>query len=324
MPARIAWRDCGPQVEWTLMGKERLLDPLFEQTMQRQMTKPFHQLFRRQTSMEEMAAWTDAHCGARLAGIVFHMSRCGATLIGHQLAAMERNIVASEPGPMEYVLRAQIHVPDLPRALHLRWLRAMAAALGQPRNGEKAFYLRTCCWHIHQFDLLREAFPETPWIFLYRDPVQVMASLTRIPAAWTAPSILHPSRLQLEKTDWAPTELDVYCACALANFCQSGLKAAQLGGGGQLVNSSELPEAMYHRLLPHFGLREEDVPAMRQAAQQNTEPATMATARDGGAKQAEASDRLRAVVAQHLMPVYVKLEAARRGQIEAAEAALRD
>ena len=79
MPVHLVWSEAGPRVEWTLMGKQRLLDPFFAQTMQRQMSRPFHQLFRRQTSMEEMAAWTDVHPGAPLRTIVFHMSRCGST-----------------------------------------------------------------------------------------------------------------------------------------------------------------------------------------------------------------------------------------------------
>src|ERR1019366_9608573 len=106
MPARIAWRDSGPRVEWTLMERRRLVEPFFEQTLQGQMTHPFHQLFRRETSLEDMAAWTDAHPGSPLRGIVFHMSRCGSTLIAQLLAAVERNIVASEPAAVAAPLRA--------------------------------------------------------------------------------------------------------------------------------------------------------------------------------------------------------------------------
>lgn len=323
IPARIAWRDSGPCVEWTLIGRERLLDPFFEQTMQRQMAQPFHQLFRRETSMEEMVAWTDAHTGAPFRGIVFHMSRCGSTLIGRQLAALERNIVASEPEPMDEVLRVSDRLPDLPREVHVRWVRAMAAALGQPRNGERAFYLKTDCWHIHRMDLLREAFPQTPWVFLYRDPVEVMFSQGRIPASWIVPALVHPSLLQLQWSDWNPAQMDVYCARALANICWSGLRAAQQASGGLLVNYCELPEAMYSRLLKHFGLRETDVPAMQKAAEQNAKSPALKFTKDASEKQVEATDRLRAVVAEHLTPVYAQLEAERLVSIESANPAVK-
>jgi hypothetical protein len=286
--------------------------------------KPFHHLFRRATSLEEMCAWTEAHptsqSGAPLKGIIYHVSRCGSTLMGRQLQAVERNIVASEPEPMDDVLRLRLLIPDLARAVHIRWLRAMAAALGQARNGEQSFYLKTDCWHIHDFDLLREAFPETPWIFLYRDPIEVMVSQTRMPAAWTVPSQLDPTRLGLLRSDWNPPHLDVYRARALANMYAAGLRAAQHASGGLLVNYSELPEALYHRLLPHFALSEDDVPAMRHAAQPNSKVPSMPFTPDGSAKQAEASERLRSVAGEYLAPVYEELETLRLARINTGRA----
>lgn len=322
MPARIAWRrsvggSVQPTVEWTLMRRQRLLDPFFEETLQRQMMHPFHQVFRRDSSMEEMVEWAEAHPGAPLGGIIFHMSRCGSTLLCRQLMALDRNIVASEPAPVDGVLRAALHMPVLPREAQLRWLRAMVAAIGQPRNGEQAFYLKTDCWHVHQAELLREAFPEVPWIFLYRDPVEVMVSQTRMSAIWTVPGLLHPNTLGLEYSDWDPRQTDVYCARALAHVCEAGLGAAQTDPRCMLVNYSELPEAMYGRLLGHFGLREDDVSAMREAAQQNSKAPGMTFERDVRTKQAEATDRVRAIVAEHLQPVYERLEAARLAQMEA-------
>jgi hypothetical protein len=315
MPARVAWRGEEPKVEWTLMGKQRLLDSFFEETLQRQMMHPFHQVFRRDSSMEEMVAWTEAHKGARPGGIIFHMSRCGSTLLCRQLMALERNIVASEPAPMDAVLRASQRMPGLPREVQVRWLRAMAAALGQPRNGEQAFYLKTDGPHVRQADLLREAFPETPLIFLYRDPVEVMVSQSRMASVWTVPGIVHPHALGMEISDWDPLQTDVYRARALSNFCEAGLRLAQSDPRCLLVNYTELPEAMYGRLLGHFGLREEDVPAMREAAKQDAKAPGISFDRDTATKQAEATERLRAVAAEHLQPVYERLEAERVKQI---------
>jgi hypothetical protein len=198
----------------------------------------------------------------------------------------------------------------------------MAAALGQPRNAEDALYLKTDCWHIHRFDLLRQAFPNTPWIFLYRDPVEVMVSQQRMPSAWSVPGIFHPSMLQLDPSDWDPAELDVYCARALEQVCKAGLRAVQQASGGLLVNYTELPDAMYGRLFNHFGLRAEDLPAMRSAAQQNAKAPSGKFTPDKAAKQSAASERLRAVVAEHLTPIYAQLEAERLASLPSAGSAL--
>ncbi|MGO9930515.1 MAG: sulfotransferase family protein [Steroidobacteraceae bacterium] len=314
LPARVAWRETGPRVEWILMGRRRLLEPFFEQSLGREMTHPFHHLFRRDTSPGEMAAWTQAHPPAPLRGIIFHMSRCGSTLISQQLAALECNIVASEPAPLDAILRARQLIPDLPRDVHVTWLRAMVAALGQPRAEEQALYIKADCWHVHQIDLIREAFPEVPWIFLYRDPIEVMVSLQRMPATWTIPGLLHPLALQLELKDWNPTQTDVYTARALACICEAALKAMRHDPHGLLVNYSELPQAMYERLRLHFALPAAQIPAMERKATQNAKSPQIPFVRDEQAKHAAATERLRAVVAAHLQGVYIRLEAGRRMQ----------
>ena len=314
LPARIAWRDAGPRVEWTLMGQRRLVEPFFEQTMRSQMAHPFHQLFRRDTSLQEAAAWTEAHPAAPLRGVIFHMSRCGSTLVSQQIAALKCNIVASEAAPLDAILRAHQLVPSLSRELQVTWLRAMVESLGQPRAGERAFYIKTDCWHVHQLDLLREAFPGVRWIFLYRDPIEVMVSQQRTPAAWTIPGLLNPLTLHLQLHDWDPTQTDVYCARALANICEAGLLEAQRDPQGLVVNYSELPQATWGRLLEHFDLPADEIPAMQQQSLRDAKAPHMHFTRDDQSKQAAASERLRAVVAAYLQDVYLRLEALREVQ----------
>jgi hypothetical protein len=314
IPAGIVWRESEPQVEWTLLGSQRLLDPFFERTMTRQMSHPFHQLFRRDTSMQEMIEWTDHHPGAPLRGMIFHMSRCGSTLMSQQLAACNFNVVASEPAPLEALVRARLHLKGLAREDQIRWIRAMVSAIGQARAGETSLYLKTDCWLVHEIDLIREAFPEVPWVFLYRDPIEVMVSHKRIPAAWTVPGLLPPEVLKLRISDWDPTQTDVYLARALALICEGGLAAARNDAHGMLVNYSELPDIMFERMLLHFSLPANAIPAMQRRSLQNAKSPGSSFSRDEKSKQGDATDRLRDVVANHLEPIYRRLEAARQAQ----------
>jgi len=314
LPARVVWRGDEPRVEWTLMGERRLTEPFYDDSLQRQMTQPFHQLFRRETSMEETIAWVEAHPPVPVRGLIFHMSRCGSTLISQQLAAIERNIVASEPPPLETVLGAHLRLPGLSREVQVRWIRAMLGAMGQPRVGEQALYIKLNCWNIHQMQLIREAMPKTPWIFLYRNPVEVMVSHQRMPASWMVPGASHSAALQMRLEDWDPAHADVYRARALANICAAGLKALRDDSNCVPVNYSELPEVMYGSLLQHFGLTGEDVPAMRVKSQFDAKNPQAEFTSDAEVKRADAGDRLRAVVAEYLEPVYVGLEAERQAR----------
>lgn len=321
IPSQVLWRDSGLRVLLTLLGRQRLVEPFFESTMQLQMMQPFHTLFRREISMEELAADESLHAGAvPLRGIIFHMSRCGSTLISQMLAASERNIVASEPAPLDAIVRAHTRSQALSGQTQIEWMRAMAAALGQPRaGGEQAFYIKTECGHIHQVDMIRAAFPHVPFVFLYRDPLEVAVSQHRSPAAWTVPALLHPANLRLKMQDWQPQETDIYRAKVLAQVCDSGLHAARQCGA-LLVNYSELPEAMYGRLFKHLELSAEDLEPMRAQASRNAKaPATIFTP-DAESKRAEATDRMRQVVEQYLAPVYSRLEQERQTQLHVASA----
>ena len=204
-----------------------------------------------------------------VAGFIFHMSRCGSTLISQMLAASESNVVASEPAPLDAVLRAHIHDPQLPRARQVRWVRGMVAALGQSRAGaERHLFVKLDSWHVHQADLLREAFPHAPFLFLYREPVEVMASHARVPAAWTVPGMLNPLALLLRNEDWNPQHMEVYGARALAKICEGGLELA-LRHRAMLVNYQELPHAMFSRVARQFKLGLEQIPAMLEKSQHN-------------------------------------------------------
>ncbi len=71
------------------------------------------------------------------------------------------------------------------------WLRGMLSALGQRRNGdEKKFFVKFDSWHTINLPLIRRAFPDVPWIFLYRDPLEVMVSQLRQGALNTVPGFI--------------------------------------------------------------------------------------------------------------------------------------
>jgi hypothetical protein len=321
IPTQFAWGDAGAEVRWAMLGKKRLLDPFFEQTMQREMMHPFHHLFRLESSVDQMLEWMDNSPTVPLAGIIFHMSRCGSTLIAQMLAASEDHIVASEPAPLDGVLRAHLHNTALPRATQLRWLRGMVAALGQTRGGgEQRFFLKLDCWHVHQADLLREAFPDVPFIFLYREPLEVMVSHAKIPAAWTVPGMLNPLALMLRREDWEPQQMEVYCARALEKICEGGLVAAKRHGA-MLVNYEELPLAMFGRLFHHMGLGVEQIPTMLENSQRNAKSPQEPFASDTKTKQAAATERVRAATERYLRPVFQRLELERQEQVKVEAAA---
>jgi hypothetical protein len=248
LPIGVSWRGGTPWIDWCLARRERFLEPFFDQTVSRLVSRPFNRVFRRQTDVGVLQDWAARRPGLQPDGFIFHMSRCGSTLVAQMLAARSDSIVLSEPAPFDAMLRPPATIPQ---EQHIRWLRALVSAMGQPRIGtERHFFIKLDCWHILDLSLIRHAFPSVPWIFLYREPRQVMASHLRQRGVQTVPALVDPLLFGIEPHVALTMPGAEYCARVLGRLCAAAAGAP----GGRLVNYRQLPDAVFETILPWFGL----------------------------------------------------------------------
>src|SRR5258708_7122719 len=93
-------------LDWCHIGQRRFTGPFFSDTIDRVLGDPAALLFRHQTSIAQAQEWLGAHPGLQPAGFIFHMSRCGSTLVSQMLAAMPANRVLAEAPAIQTVLQA--------------------------------------------------------------------------------------------------------------------------------------------------------------------------------------------------------------------------
>jgi hypothetical protein len=155
--------------------------------------------------------------------------------------------------------------------------------------------------------LLRELFPKTPWVFLYRDPVEVLVSQVRMPS----PEVLmrlHPS----ETAKGTGNEHDNarQMAMPIAGFVDAALTAFS-AGGGIAIDYRALPDAVETAILPHFGIApgHDARRSMALAAALDVKRAGQRFEPDSAAKQAEASEGLRAIAEEFIGPAVRRLQA---------------
>ena len=112
-------------------------------------------------------------------GIIFHVARCGSTLISQSLKHLDNLVVYAEPQPVNEIL-----VPPhrWPRADLVAALRALGDAFA--RHAGRPYVLKLSSWNTLFCDIVTEAFPETNWVLSLRDPVEVGVSLLRQPPGW--------------------------------------------------------------------------------------------------------------------------------------------
>ena len=309
LPAEVSLIEGRATVTWLRFGGRRLSEPFYDDSLVRQRFLPFNRLFALRTALSELEAWAAALPALEPAGLILHMSRCGSTLSAQMLAASPANVVVSEAAPINAVTRRA----DLDDHAKAALLRAMVAALGQARNGERRLFVKLDCWHSRDLPLFRRAFPNTPWVFLYRDPIEVMVSQTRRRGIQMVPSLVPPSTFGIDLPDGVPN--DDYCARVLAAVCE-GAARHYPDGGGLLVNYPQLPEALFTEILPRFGVvvPEAEAALMRAATVRDAKAPEQAFAPDVQDKQQAATPALREICQRRLADVYDRLEALRTSQ----------
>ncbi|EJM12325.1 hypothetical protein PMI21_04804 [Pseudomonas sp. GM18] len=285
LPIRV-WQEAGQwQVDWCWFGDTRLHQPFFRDAVEDALRLPFNQAFRRKTALSTLADWQVCSPGLTPSAFIFHASRCGSTLISQMLAQLDNHIVISEPPSLDALLRS-----DLPAVERRAAIKGLLSGYGQCRRGaEQRLVIKLDAWNIGELALLHECFPETPWLFLYRDPLEIAVSHLRRPGVHMVPGMIGASVLDDEL---AFSGREDYIARRLGRLLASGLAQCQ-AFGGWAVNYSELPQAMAGRLATFFALDIEQRRQVFAAVGQHAKQPSQVFVGDGDDKRREASALLR-------------------------------
>lgn len=232
-------------VEWAHFGGIALDQSFFASAVRRALARPFNRLLRCRTGLDDFIG--RAPDGLRDPdGFIFHMSRCGSTLVARMLAALPGTALVSEAAPLDAIVHLATRA-DWPEARRIAGLRSMVGALGRRPAGR--YFVKLNAWHALALPLFRAAFPDVPWLFLYRDPAEILASQIAERGTELTPEIV-PSRLYgIENGADYPAE--VYCGMVLERI---GAAALAQKSGGLFVDHADLPGAVADAILPHFGI----------------------------------------------------------------------
>jgi hypothetical protein len=222
-------------------------------------------------------------------------------------------VVLSEPPPLDALLRAHYR-SDLEGAAQRVAVSALLSALGQAPNASvRQLVVKLDAWNIFELPLLRQCFPDTPWLFVYRDPLEIAASHLRMAGMHMIPGQIGASPLDRPDEPLVPRE--AYIARRLGRLLEQAARMCR-EQGGMLVEYRELPRALAGRLRAPLGIAPEQVqPAMATSARNAKRPLEDFSA-DGQQKRDSASVELREAVARWAQKPYLELESLRRDQAD--------
>ena len=180
-----------------------------------------------------------------LAGLVLHASRCGSTLVLRALGTWPDVVVVDEPHALDEALAVARGGGD-PAAV-----AAVLAELGE--TGERVV-VKTDAWHVLELPALLAAAGDVPWLFVHRDPAEILVSHAAEPGSHTVPGVLDEVWFGRPGTVHPLPHAAVVLA-AIFSAAESHADA------DHLLDHAELPHALTTRVAGHFGLDPADVDA---------------------------------------------------------------
>jgi Aspartyl/Asparaginyl beta-hydroxylase len=250
IPIRMTLRESQPRAKWIYAPEVRFTKPYFDDDVRICLRDPFTALFQREMPLS-------AGESIRPDGLIFHMSRCGSTLVSRSLAAAESTWVIAEAPPLDDVLQS-----NGPK--RAKWLEWMVSALGPRRESRRRYVIKLDSWHIRNLPLFRAVFPEVPWIFAYRDPLEVLVSLMSKPGMQAVPGLMDPAIFGLRDEE-RTLPRQQWCIQVIESFMSAALQFRE-DPKGLFVNYKELPAAVCGSVARHLGLELTDADKTRVEA----------------------------------------------------------
>ncbi len=202
--------------EWIYLGEKRFNEPFFEETILKcralvENSKGLKVLSHAQAILE----WSQPINAVKPIAFIFHVSRCGSTMLSQAITLSERNIVIPEVPILDDILRE----PDMSEDFRIQLFMAVLKFLGQIRfPKQQNLILKMDSWHLMYLEQLRSYFPKLPFVILTRQPEEILKSHKRNRGMHMVPSLLPAS--MFGTTDAIPSaeKLDDYAAWVLQKY----------------------------------------------------------------------------------------------------------
>lgn len=292
------------KIRWVDFGEESLQNAFFEEEVHRHVIARSG-LFE-DTPMQQLMEWAGREPDLNPNGFIFHISRCGSTLIGNLFRKHPEVLAHSEPKILSDLLT---EITPQNEGFVMRMYRGIVNALSQPRvEGERHFVIKQSSFDTCHVGTIAKAYPTTPRVLVYRDPIEVLISNYDGMQHWLAmPKDLGVSQVAMFEEQTILENAVFALKAAFEAFLNSYDKHCLV------VNHNQFSEPAFRAILDWF--RVDYTPAQFEQIMiesgRNSKGHGKVFKGDSAKKQARATPKMRALVDEHLYPLYHQLESLR-------------
>lgn len=247
IPNKLVEIDGKVYFEWIYLGDKRYVDPFFDETLMKCKSHYNNSTrYKVVSSVENVIDWSAGLVSAELKSLLFHVSRCGSTMMCQSLAVSPQNIVVSEAPILDQIIRSDFFDLDKKRVL----IKSVIALLGQKRFvEEKNLIVKLDSWHVFEIDELRAIFPELPFVLLYRDPSEVLKSHAKLKGMHMVPNLLPATIFGISEEDIQTISFQQYGAVVLEKYFQSYIDFFKTDKNVSMYNYNEGMKSVLERFL---------------------------------------------------------------------------
>jgi hypothetical protein len=293
LPVDAVVVDGRPGLWWMEMSGVSLAEPFFQQTVERARKENRAERFTEFDVLLQLEKQLDSVAPT---GFIFHSSRCGSTLVANACRAVSNSIVLSEANAIDKLIARFITDADNPvkESLYSVFLRGAIHALAQRRFGnEQHLFIKFACCSVAQLERIKRVWPNVPWLFIYRDPVETIVSNMKDLPPW----LIDNDRRVLSSIieDDAEIGLEELCARTIGSFYSTAYNLADRNS--MLLNYNQLSVPVIASVLNFFKIdlstEELETIARTSEAYSKEVSGTRAFVADAETKQRQASDLIR-------------------------------
>ncbi|MBU0912069.1 MAG: hypothetical protein KKF22_05980 [Gammaproteobacteria bacterium] len=244
----VAYKKQTQEVLW-LPALNRPVQSYFAEYVTETRANLLASLIRPKTSLTALLNQEDALIAVEPSGFIFHLSRCGSTLVSRSVAVSESYRVIAESDVFTSVLQDQ-QLEELQRN---RALKLMVSLQGRLRGKEQRLVVKWNAWDLCFIQQIKQLYPNTPFVFLTRQPLDILASHQKS-AGWH----MVPLQDQLRLFDWPVADCEEggllhYQQKVLQQLMQWMLHYSDLKQV-LIIDYQKLPQAVEEQILPFFCL----------------------------------------------------------------------
>ena len=255
-PIKLYPEDNELKCRWKYFKGIEFTDPFFDETILKASCLEINSRYYRAVSdLNILTEWASTIHSIEPTVFIFHISRCGSTLLSQTLGLNDEHVILSEVPFIDYLLKLLTIDEWL---INVEYQAILKATIGlyarSDSTNKKRLFIKTDSWHLYYLPLFRLLYPSTPFLLLFREPDDVLRSQQKKRGMHAVPGLISDNVLGIKSNKTNIANFDGHMIKVLESYYASLITITQNDILSFLVNYNEGIEQIINRLASYINI----------------------------------------------------------------------